>query len=270
MIPPMLLRLGLLSLMGSTVGCATPPAAPTELVDLSLFLFSEFDTADEALFGEAFVNLELVIEGVLDEERPERQWELATLREEHLGGANAPEGEDPDNQVTMGLARRSEHAVQEHLDIILLTDQSPVDPSAPHYDRTFLLGEDCFAARDCERLESVNEITKSNILLEVTYTAPKHWRHLTLQDGRQALAGRTWNPDKAVGEAGANSIDQTYSIDLFLEDPADPSRSIRFFTLWSAVSLSIDANEALIRSTMALGSEGLLKRHDEFLSGETR
>ena len=272
MILGMLLRLGLASLMTSVLGCATPQEAPTEIVDLSLFFFEEFDTADEALFGDAFINLEEAIaqNADLDGERADRQWELATLLPEHLGGATAPEGEDPENQVTMGLARRSAYRPADHVGIILLPDQAPVDPSAPQYDRTFLVGEDCFAGRDCERLESSNSVTKSNLLLEVSYTAPKHWRHVTLPDGRAAVAGRTWNPEKSIGEQGQNSIDQTYSVDLLFEDPEDPSASIRYFTLWSAVTLSIEADERLIRGTMALGAESLLSRHDSYLDDEGR
>ena len=272
MIPRMLLRLGLLAAACSAFGCAPAPEAPTELVDLSLFFFSDFDTADEELFGDAFLNLEQAIHASadLDGSRPDRQWELAPLREEHLGGATAPEGEDPEDQVTMGLARRSPHPVADHVGLILIEDQAPLDPSAPEYDRTFTAGEDCFAGRGCDVLEATNAITKSNLLLEVAYEAPKVWRHVTLPDGRAAVAARTWNPEKNVGEQGINSIDQTYSVDLFFEDPDDPAACIRFFTLWSAVTISIDANEALIRSTMALGTESLMSRHDDHLADAAR
>ena len=268
----MILRLALISALTATSGCAVPQEAPTEIVDLSLFFFSDFDTAGEALMGDAFVNLEAAIAASadIDGERRDRQWELTPILEEHLGGATAPEGEDPQNQVTMALAYRSAFPVADHETLILLPDQAPIDPSAPQYDRSFVVGDDCFAGRGCERLEANNAITKSNLLLEVSYEAPKVWRHITLEDGRAAVAGRTWNPVKSVGEEGRNSIDQTYSIDLFLEDPEDPGRTIRFFTLWSAVTLSINASEDVVRSTMAYGSQNLLDRHDEFLAEGAR
>ena len=267
---PMSLRIGMLAAACSALGCSTPQEAPTELVDLSLFFFSDFEVADEPLFADAFLNLEEAIAASadLDGERRDRQWELAPLREEHLGGATAPDGEDPDAQVTMGLARRSPHPVSGHVGLLLREDQAPLDPSAPEYVRTFALGQDCFAGRGCDRLEASNAITKANILLEVAYIAPKVWRHVALPDGRAAVAARTWNPERNVGEQGINSIDQTYSIDLFLEDPEDAGATVRFFTLWSAVTVSVDASEDLIRGTMALGTEGLLNRHDEFLTDE--
>ena len=261
------MRIATVAALAAMTGCAAPEEAPTDIATLSAFFFSSFG-ADEALLGDALSNLDLAIAASadLDADRPERQWEIPVLGPESTAEVAVPEGEDPNEQLAIAIARRSVHAVPDHLPAILALDQAPGDPTAPTSTRALVAGGDCFDGRGCDQLDVLNDITKRNALLEVTYQAPKQYRHVTLPDGRAAIAARTWNEQVWEGEQGQNSIDQTFQVDVIFEDAADPSRAIRYFCLWSAVTLSIDASEDLMRGTMALGSDNFLRAQDEWLT----
>lgn len=265
----------LMTLAGAAtlVGCVQPVESPEELVDPTFFFFSEFETADDERAAEAVLALEAATFDVvdLDGERSGRQWQPPPLTAEHLGGATAPAGVDPELQVSVQVAGLSRHPVSVHDAGVLIPDQAPLEPSAPVHDRSFPDGTDCWETPSCERIDTINQISKSNILYTIDYDTEKDFRRLTLPDGRAVLFARTWNDEVAIGEEGINSIDQNYSTDVFVEDKDDPGKTRRIMTVWTSVTLpNTNPSDDLIRTTVALGIDSLFARHDNVWDDEAR
>ena len=252
------------------LACPAPREAPTELADLSLFFFAEFETGDDTLLGDALANLEAVAFAAVDlgGERVDRQWGLPVLGPESRGGAVAPAEVDPEAQVTVAVAWRSTRPISDHALGVLRPDQSTLEPSAPEHDRTFPGDTACWRAEDCLRLDTLNDVLKSNLLYEIRYETEKDYRRFVLPDGRAGMAARTWNDEVAVGDEGRNSIDQNYAIDLFLEAPDDAQSTIRMMGIWTSVRLSIDVSDEVTRSTIAHGIQTLFERHDSVYASE--
>jgi len=252
-------------------GCEPPPEAPTELGDLALFFFSEFETADDAYMADALMNLEgsVFADVNLDGERAQRQWIPPILEAEHLGGAAAPPDVSPDAQLPITVAKRSTHPVQTHAIGVLEPDQSQLEPSAPEHDRTYVSDTACWEDSSCPRIDTENLIKKSNILYTIVYDTEKDFRRLELPDGRAAMVARTWNEERAFGDEGRNSIDQNFAAEVWIESADDPDTCQRMMSVWSSVTLGENNPEdEIIRRTIGLGLDTLFNRHDAFYDGE--
>jgi len=248
-------------------GCPAAPEAPTELGELTLFFFAEFETADDAFLADALLNVEEVFATVdLEAERADRQWIQPVLTPEYWGGASGPDPDvvPPDAQIPISVAGVSEWPVSAHATAVLEPDQSQLEPSAPSHDRTYPNGTDCWEAADCHRLDTDNHVTKANALYTIIYDTEKDFRRLTLEDGRAAMVARTWNDSQAFGEQGVNSIDQNYACEVFIEHPDNAARTQRMMSIWTSTTLSADPDPALVRGIIASGIDGLFRRHDEW------
>ena len=248
------------------MGCPATQDAPTELGDLTLFFFSEFETGEDAYLADAIVNLETgVLLGTdLEGARLDRQWAQPILTDESLGGAVAPAEADPALQVTVTVAGLSSHRVNTHAAGVLVPDQSQLEPSAPEHDRTFPSDTTCWTDGTCSRIDTQNRVKKANFLYTIVYDTEKDYRRVTLPDGRQAVIARTWNSEAASGSEGVNSIDQNYATEVFIEDASDPSRTLRMMSIWTSVTLAAEPTDDLVRGTIGLGIDGLFNRHDDF------
>ncbi|MCO4772450.1 MAG: hypothetical protein KDA24_20625 [Deltaproteobacteria bacterium] len=260
-------RLPYLLLASLAIGCQPAPDAPTELGDLTLFFFSEFETADDAYYGDALLNLEAGVLSTVDlaGERADRKWIQPTLYEEHWGGAAGPAEIDPDVQVPITVAGLSTWPVSTHAMATLQPDQAPLEPSAPEHDRTYPNDTTCWSEETCTRLDTDNVVKKANILYDITYETEKDYRRLTLSDGRQAMVARTWNDSVALGDEGVNSIDQNYATEVFIESPTDSGQTQRMMAIWTSTTLpASNPSDELVRGTISVGIDGLFRRHDEF------
>jgi hypothetical protein len=253
-------------LLASVTGCAAAPEAPSDLGELTLFFFSEFETGDDAYLGEALLNLEAgtLRSTDLEGELSGRQWIQPILKEEHRGGAGGPDGIDPAAQVPVTVAGRSRFPVATHAGGVLEPDQSQLEPSAPEHDRTFPGDTACWAESSCERIDTDNLVKKSNILYTIVYETEKDFRRLTLPDGRAAMVARTWNDDVASGDEGVNSIDQNYAAEVFIEDADDPGQTLRMMAIWTSVTLAAEPTDELVRSIVGRGVSTLFGAHDDF------
>lgn len=264
------LRSRILFLAAVISGCAPTQEAPTDLGDLTLFLFSEFETAEDAYLADALMNLETgaLLTVDLEGARIDRQWVQPILTEDHRGGATGPPPAevDPALQVSVTVAGLSSHPLTTHAEGVLIADQSELEPSAPEHDRTFTVDTACWSDGSCGRIDTENHIKKSNFLYTIIYDAEKDYRRMLLPDGRQAMIARSWNEESVAGEEGINSIDQNYATEVFIEDSSDSSRTLRMMAIWTSVTLAADPTDDLVRGTIGLGIDGLFNRHDEFYS----
>lgn len=249
--------------------CVPAEEAPEELADLSRFLYLNFD-GDQDLVADGAGNLAdlLVSEFDLDaQDFADRQVAQPPLREEDLGSANLTDEFDPETQDRVAVVFRSELSMAEHLDAVLIEDQGPMEPSASAYDRTFVDDPGCWSDGDCALFRTTNYIVKDNALYTVPYDTRKHFRPLTLEDGRSAMLARVDIAEAGVSADGRASIDQSFSMDLWVEDPEDAAHTVRIMFVWSSVTIhGLDMEAINIDGIIGDGIEDTFVAHDAYLS----
>ena len=252
-------------------GCRPPPQAPTELSELSAWLFATFETEDSELLGEGLGNLREVFlsEGV-DADFDDQAWTLTPLT-----AADVADVVHPDREVgaalPVGLAFVSTYAPAEQARVIVLPDQTPVEPSSPTlYERTFLDPEDpaCFPPARCDLLRTDNLVRKENAVMDITYTKRKDFRWCEVPVADEVAPGilsRSWMPAEAQGEAEATAIYQSYSLDVFL--PGEDGGSLRYIAMWTEAEMYGLGGDVVV-STMRGGIEDVMVATEEWLEAE--
>ena len=255
-------------------GCKPPPPeAPTDLGELAVYLYREFDNDDPAVMAAGLRNLDEFLVDLdwpaLDEDssRQGREWQLPLLAVEDRTGLPQIEGMLPEDQLVVGVAYRSRFAVPEHLPLVALTDQTPIEAaSSASYDRTFLSDVDCFVEGLCEELETHNTVHRDQLLLDIVYEAFKDFRRVDAEPGSgAALVARSWTEERFFGEAGQNSIDQSYSLEVWL--PREGG-ALRFMTYWNQMTIPALSDSNIVLNLMGAGMDEIFENTEDFLGGE--
>jgi hypothetical protein len=255
-------------------GCASLPEAPTELSSLSTWLFRNFESEDPELLGVGLGNLQAFLEGRgVDDDYDDQAWEIAPLAEADVADVTHPDRE-PSAALPVGLVAVSAYPPAEHTRVVVLTDQTPVEPASPElYERSFLEPTDpaCFPDQACDLLRTDNRIRKENLLMSIEYSKRKDYRHARVlrgdMDPQHGVIGRSWFEEEALGEQEATAIHQSYSIDVFLPDGA--GGGWRYVALWTEASM-YGAGDDIIQATMRDGLEDMLVATEAWLDGQAR
>jgi len=276
----MLQRLILLVLLASAlVGCKPPPEAPTELGDLTLYLFANFDDPDPAVMQAGVVNMLAFLEGyeadvdlAVDTPVTERAWSIPALEEENWGGAPHWVGGDIATQMPVGVAARSAFGGNAHAELVGLADQTPLESSSSaRYDRSFDTDFDSWLTGDAKLLRTTNEIDRDNILLTLTYTAYKDYRWIELpDDGGQAVVARSWIDDQYINEDGAGTANED-TMDFFSNvEMTIPSAggTLRYNCLWGAVVFTPEVDETVLLNTVRNGMQEGYENTEAYLEGD--
>jgi hypothetical protein len=278
--------------------CEPPPAADPEFSDAAVFAFVEFESEQPADLAFALRKFEETIYTSMDlEAAPSRDRAVVpeALTTPDLADIDHPD-RDPEAALAIGVAKLSAFEPDPHTGYILLDDQVPVEPGSPdHYDRTFFQGRDCWADRGCEYLFTDNALTKQNALLTITYDLRKDYRWIDMGlpdpssvpagetpvnpgDPRWALAARSWLDEEAYGDAGANAILQSYTIEVWI--PRDGAGYVgagvdstgggllRAMVLWSEAELSVTDDEDLILNTTRGGIDDIFDGQEAWLQAQ--
>ncbi|MCB9742910.1 MAG: hypothetical protein H6741_05365 [Alphaproteobacteria bacterium] len=251
------------------VGCKEPIEAPSELNDLSHYLWAEWDNEDPEVLMAGVVSLEAWAAGqpADTESWPDRFYSIdpipaATVDAEGL----VSHGRSSDEAPGVGELYVSLHAPPVHATLFGEADQTdPIEPASPEfYERTITSGDPAaFAAGTEEVLESSNDCNRKNILFDLNYQFNKVWRWITLEDGREVIVSRSWAPE--VGqENDGKQIFQAYSMELYI--PNDAGGALRWLVTWQEAELGLDqdAIESLVGGSM----NDTFESQDELLSGE--
>lgn len=226
-------------------GCrkASPPANP-DFDDALAFTFRAFN-GEEADLAFAMRQLEEQIYLNMDveaEREQDRALTPSSLTEDDVFDIERPVRELPD-ALPVSVATLSAYDPIQHVVIQLEVDQTPVEPYSPDfYDRTFLLGEDCFGDQSCPRLETENNLIKDNLLMTIPYWFYKDFRWVDMNlpnpvdvpDGEEAvnegdprwgIIAKSWTTESFSGESENAYIHQSFTIEVWI--PRDGGGFVR-------------------------------------------
>ncbi len=253
-------------LLLSLVACKTPVEAPADLGADTLFLFQHFDDDPEHLVAGTPVLEEWIMGLDPTASTIDRSVEPPILTEEHWGGVTGPAGQDAADQLPVAVAGFSRHPLDTHMAVVSETNHVCLESNTTvYYRRTFLEGDDCFPAEDCDTVRTVNEVYKDSVLAKVWYDIYKDYRLVTLDDGRDVLYARGWIEEQFMGDGGDTSWDQMYLLEAWIPNPDDDSQSLRFYALWSGVTLGLP--DDMYVSTAMNGMDEGFENGDDFFDG---
>jgi len=253
-------------------GCARERApAPDDVDGLSRFLFTHWE--DDRQMADAMSNIAIWLENEgRSEEAQEEGYRLSALTQEDIGeGITYPSRTPIENLIGVAVSYDSPYPISEHAELVTLSDQTWNARQYERYDRVLLEGEaDAFLAAQApeipELIRTDNDIVQERLGVRIPYTLRKDYRWVELDDGRTAIAGRTWAPNFGCsgddGESG-NCLELSFSVDIFIED--GPDQTIRLTSSWSMLSLVIELGEDLQIATLANGIIGIFEKTDEFI-----
>lgn len=256
----------------AAAGCGKKPAeAPKELGDLGLFLFKHFEDEDPAEMSAGIVNMRgMILDSDLTLDAKDRAVTMPILDGDNLGGLEIPAGADPALQIPIAIPGESIHPLDDQLVTILEPNQICIESESTLWaQREFLTDTACFEDGSCDRLEVLQEVRKENPLAKVWFDQYKTYRSFELEDEdgetSRAIVGRSWIEKVFPADGGNNSWDQLFHLDMFIEDPASPDKTLRWFSLWSSVTVSALGDD-LYATLVVEGIDEALLFGDEFIS----
>lgn len=251
--------------------CAkSPTPAPADLGQLGLYLFRHFDDEDPAVMSAGFASLEGHLLAVGRLPPSETTVQMPILAGANLDGHPIPEGVSASDQVPIAGTGRSAHPLLAQLALILEPNQVCIESSSTVWaHRSFLTPTACFAGSLCP-LSTLTEVRKETLLAEGWLDQPKdfRWFEFEAPDGTvvEVIGGRSWIDRVFEGDGGVNSWDQLFHLDVFMENRDDPSTTLRWFSVWSSVTIT-GVGDDLYATLIVNGLEEALLFGDEFIQG---
>ena len=260
-------RLQVLFLFGALgVACRPPPDLVDDSTDdLSLTdviprLFDQHEgtTDDLATLIAAMEDRLAALAVPLDGARRDREFSLAPLTPDLLGGIPFPEGASPDDQYAVVVFSRSRHDWDTALTTALEPNQVCIESKTTvYYQRAYTSDDACFRSGSCGALTSDNEVRKElSILANGWYDLRKDFRRFETADGRRVLLARAWLP-RIFPLNGNNRAVQTFTVETWIEqgDAVD-----RMFALWG--QLEIGLPRAAMRDLTSNTLDEAMERQD--------
>lgn len=296
---------GLLVLLVPLVACRkAPPPADPQFSDALVYTFRAFQ-GPEADLAYAIRALEEQVYRGMDVESSsphDRALTPSDLAEEDIADIEHPD-RDPAACIPVSVAGVSRFGPDDHARVQMLEDQTPVEPYSPDYFvRDWLEGQDCWQDRQCRWMRTHNDLVKDNILLTIPYEFFKDFRWVDLalpdpstvpageepvHDGepRWAIVARSWTTQPYAGETGANVIQQSYTLEVwlprdgrgFVRDESDGGEeewtadsrgggTLRMLTLWGETELGgLDVSDDLIAATTRKGIDDNFRAVEDWL-----
>jgi hypothetical protein len=236
-----------------------------------LYLFRHFDDADAEPMSAGFASLETHLVAAQNIAPSETTVSMPILDGANLDGHPIPEGASAAEQVPIAGSGRSAYPLLAQLTLILEPNQVCIESSSTVWARrTFLSPTGCFAAGDCP-LSTVTEVRKETLIAQGWLDQYKEfrWFEFEASDGStvDVIGGRSWIDRVFEGDGGVNSWDQLFHLDVYMENREDPSESLRWFSVWSSVTIT-GVGDDLYATMIVAGLEEALQFGDEFMHGE--
>ncbi len=246
-----------------------PVEAPDDLGELTQYLYVNYEseTGEELVAG--LEQLETYMLGLdLSAEVDDRAVTPPKLTDTHLADVAYPSSVDLDKQVPVAVSYLSDVSLADHYELMLEPNQVCIASNGTKYhDRVFLTDTACFADGSCELMETTNEIRFENFLASVWLDEFQNYRNVMMEDGRTAVIQRSWMEQQFDSDNGSSSWDLRFAISVRLPDADDDSKTLRFNSFWSSVTIpgvGDDIYAALVKDGI---EEGFLNE-DAFIAGE--
>ncbi len=247
--------------------------------DAAVLALQEFPAQDPVNLAFAARALEAdILTYPLDGQLADRSFEPVRLTAEDVATFEDVPDRDPSLCLPVAVTHRSPAALDDHVRVQMLADQTPIEPASPEvYDRMILEGEDCFADRGCDFLITENPLIKKNAAMTLDYTLWKDFRWVDMNlpdpadvpegevavnegDPRWGIVGRSWISEETVAEEGT-SILQSYTLEVWV--PEDGGSTLRMMGLWSETDSSF--GDDVIAGTTRSGIDGIFEAADEWI-----
>jgi len=253
----------LVLLLPGLAACSTPEA-PSDLSDLSRFIFREWEADNPVVLEQAMVNLEASLSEVdLEGERIDRSWVLDSIEEEDVDGVLHPADRDPAVCLSVTLSGLSPWPVEDHARLQVEADQALAEPTSPVYTRNFTEPDDpaCFPSGDCLLVRTSNDVRRENLLMSIDFVLLKDFRWVELDGGeRRALVARSWMDQSWTGDSGATHLWQSFAIDVWLGQ--EDGSTWRYQALWSESEVVDGVTEETIRATVRIAIDDIFAAGD--------
>lgn len=258
-----------LALACEALAC-TIQEAPTELSELNRFLYREWGVSDETLLTDGVANFVAVMAPVdIEGSLSERSFQPGLLSAEDVQEHERPD-RPLENLLGVAVAYLSPWSTADHARIITIEDQTPAQPTAPLYQRTFTgaASPECFLSRECMTLTSVNEVRRENLVLSVDFTVFKDYRWVPLDDaseqnGRWSILARSWFTESFASDNGNSTLWQSHTLDLWMDRP--DGSLLRYQSLWTETEISGVSDPDLILGAVRLSLDDTFEAEDDFI-----
>lgn len=291
-----------LALLG-LLGCRKSPAANPEFDDAASYLVRVFDTGTDAerayairaLEREIYLGMDIEGNNVLD-----RSLIPSPLGEEDVADLDHP-GRDLDDNLAMAVGVHNTYPPEDMAPVLLLTDQTPVEPTSDLYERSFFEGQDCWLDRECAVLRTLNDVNRKNAAYSARYDLYKDYRWVDLglpdpaeiEEGedavnegepRWAIQVRSWVIEPTYGDG--ITIYQSFAMEVwiprdcrgFVRDGSEENRddgdwtadscasgTARMQAMWFESIIDSSDDEALILATTRMGMSGGMEAFDKWV-----
>lgn len=251
------------------MGACAPPEAPTELNDLSRYMYREWDAADERTRVAGMANLDafLTTVDIGSDSLDDRTWTLTDLQDEDVAHIDRPD-RPLENCFGIGMGYLSRWPASDHAQLQIELDQVPTEPTAEFYTRSVTNVDDasCFAEQTCDRIDTTNDMRRKTAVYSVDSTLFKNfvWVPYVDADGveRDAFYSRSWYDQSWDGDKGSTTIWQSYSIDVWM-DRGDGT-AWRYQTLWNETDLlGFTVSEDVALGSVQGGTENVFEAGDD-------
>lgn len=249
-------------------GACAPPEAPTELNDLSRYMYREWDAEDARVREAGMANLDAFLStvDVGSDALDDRTWTLTDLQDEDVVNITRPD-RPLANCFGIGMGYLSRWPASDHARLQIEADQLPTEPTAEFYDRTITNVDDpsCFVDQTCDRIDTRNDMRRKTILYSVDSTLLKNFRWVAYTDAdgtaRDAFYSRSWYDQSWPGDKDNTTVWQSYSIDVWI-DRGDGT-AWRYQTLWNETEiLGSSVSDDMATATVRPGTENVFEAGD--------
>lgn len=248
-----------------STACKAPAEAPTELSDLSQFLYREWPQEDPEFVQVGLENLHVALSDVdLEGNVDFRSWLATPLTPEDLTEITWPTDRDPADAIGVAVGRKSRWGADDHAMLQVEVDQLPTEPTAVEYVRTFPNGEDplCFPDQSCESIYTLSDVRRQNIVMAVSFELHKSFKWVEWGEDQRAFVARSWFEQSWFGDDGDAKLWQSYSLDVWLE--VAPDEVWRYQVTWSESEVGPSSDD-LVHTTIKNSINTILEKNDEVI-----
>ncbi len=257
-----------LGVIALAAGCKAPPEAPTELNELSLYLFANYDAEDEEVVAVGVQNLDafLATQDFTAENINDRSATLSVLDGVNLGTVVPTPDADPALQENVAGWALSPVPFATHLEGISDPNQVCAASDSTKYSmRTFVTDLPAWEAGDSRTLATTNESRTESPVADVWMDSTADFRRVALEDGREVVISRGVLPERAIADNPDKSWDQRYTIDVWIPS-TDGASTERYYAMWSSATIGVGSLYAgLVKGGI---DEYFVNTDDWFLNAE--